>query len=363
MSDIQSDLFSCFRGACEQRPVAPWTPLRPMGRLTGSHIKRLFPAHSELGRKGRVMKAFSVALAILLVGSHGAAETRSNLDESMQTSHFDASTSREQATKTNSSALHPGNRVLGSADFAARVGPVGMAARAGLVLHHTYEVDVSGDYEMSYLEGGLAIVATPATLEPQAHFEYLPVPFLLLRGELAAVHYLGTNYGLLNFESRNADFSGAALSARKGDEQKAWGVRGGLSVTPRVKVGPVLLRSKLSITAYRFDQPGPYVYDADLDTLLGTTDLVFASRSDLLFELHDGPGAETLLLGPSVEVTRTVDSALSRARVGAVLWYVPTERWGNLYQPRLYAQAGINASDPNRSGEPFSSGGFGADFY
>jgi hypothetical protein len=119
----------------------------------------------------------------------------------------------------------------------------------------------------------------------------------------------------------------------------------------------------LSFTGYHFDQSGPYVYDADLDTLLGTTDFVLASRSDVLFELHDGPGAETLLLGPSVEMRRTVDTALSRTRVGAALWYVPAERWGNLREPRLYAQAGINAADSNRSGEPFSSAGFGADFY
>src|SRR6185369_4833481 len=182
-------------------------------------------------------------------------------------------------------------------------------------------------------------------------------------GEVAAVRYLGVNYGLLNFESPDADFGNQALSERKGDEQQTWGVRAGLSITPRVSLGRVLFRSKLSATAYRFDAPGPYVYDADLDTLLGTTDVVFANRSDILFELHDGPGAETLLLGPMLETRRTVDSSLGRTRVGAALWYVPSERWQNLRQPRLYAQAGVNAADPNRKGEPFVALGFGADFY
>jgi len=311
----------------------------------------------------RALKAIATALTALFVTSTAAAESHSTTEVSTPGSGFGAANDREQSARDEKTALHPGNRVLGSADVAARLGPVGMAVRVGLVLHHTYEVDASADHERSYIEGGLAVMATPATLEPQAHFEYLPVPFLVLRAEFAAVRYLGVNYGLLRFESQNADFGSAVLSARRGDEQQAWGMRGGLSVSPRVKLGPVLLRSKLSFAGYHFDDAGPYVYDADLDTLLGTTDFVFTSRSDVLFELHRGPGAETLLLGPSVETRRTVDSALSRTRAGGALWYVPTERWANLHQPRLYAQAGINVADTNRRGEPFSVAGFGADFY
>jgi hypothetical protein len=309
------------------------------------------------------MKNISVAWAALLVSSAAAAESPSRFELSTPASGFDSRSQRERPPRDESKGFRPGSRVLGAADIAARVGPVGAAVRVGLALHHTGEVDASGERENSYIEGGLALVATPATLEPQAHVEYLPAPFLVLRGEFAAVRYLGINYGLLNFASRDADFGNAALSRRKGDERQAWGMRGGLSVTPRVKLGRVLLQSKLSVTAYRVEQPGPYVYDADLDALLSTTDFVFSSRSDLLFELHHGPGAETLLLGPTVETRRTVESALSRTRVGASLWYVPCERFGNLHQPRLYAQAGINAADPNRKGEPFSAVGFGADFY
>ena len=273
-----------------------------------------------------------------------------------------APTVRERNLGNESGTRRTGSRVFETADVAARVGPVGAALRVGMILHHSDDIDASGDHENSYIEGGFAFVATPATLEPQAHFEYLPVPFLVLRGEFAAIRYLGVNYGLLNFESPEAEFGDQVLSARRGEEERAWGLRAGFSVTPRVKLGRVLLRSKLSAAAYRFDQPGPYVYEADLDTLLGTSDLVLANRTDLLFELYDGPGAETLLLGPTVEARRTIDSALSRVRVGAALWYVPSERWGNLHQPRLYAQAGLNVVDPNRRGEPFSSAGFGADF-
>lgn len=308
------------------------------------------------------MNTFSIILATLLVSPLAAAQSGSSLDPSTQGSSLETP-AVEQPAHDASSTLRPGSRVIGSADIAARVGPLGMAARVGLALHHTYGVDVSGEYERSYIEGGLAVVATPATLEPQVHVECLPIPLLALRGEFAAVRYLGVNYGLLNFESPHDDFGSQVLSARRGDEQQAWGLRAGLTVTPRAKFGPVLLRSKLSFTAYHFDQPGPYVYDADLDTLLGTTDFVFTSRSDLFFELHDGPGAETLLLGPSFETRRTVDSGLARSRVGAALWYVPTERWGSLRQPRLYAQAGFNVVDPNRKGEAFSVVGFGADFY
>lgn len=83
-------------------------------------------------------------------------------------------------------------------------------------------------------------------------------------------------------------------------------MRAGFSVM-RAKFGPVILCSTLSLTAYRFDDVGPYVYEAELDTLLAKTDLVFTARSNVMFELHDGPGAETLLLGPMFESRRSVD--------------------------------------------------------
>jgi len=311
------------------------------------------------------MKTLTIVLSALLVNSAAAADpaSRSTLSLLAHGSAVDTPTARERPPNPESSEVRVGTRLLETADVAARVEPAGAAVRVGLVLHHGAAIDPSGDHENSYLEGGLAVVATPATLEPQAHIEHLPVPFLVWRAELSAVRYLGVNSGLLNFASRDADFGQRTLAARKGDEQQAWGLRGGLSITPRVKLGRVLLRSKLSLTAYHFDQPGPYVYDADLDALLGVTDLVVSSRSDVLFELHDGPGAETVLLGPTVETRRTIASALSRTRAGLALWYVPTERWANLHQPRLYAQAGINLVDPNRRGEPFGAVGFGADFY
>jgi hypothetical protein len=314
----------------------------------------------------KTMKATPIAWAVFLSSAVAVAEPSSTLDlPVVEATSFVTATPalRERAPREEAGSLRPGSHVLQTADVAARVGPAGAAVRVGLLLHHTYEVDATGDHENSYLEAGLAFMATPATLEPQLHVELLPWPFLVLRGEFAAVRYLGLNYGLLNFDSPSSAFGSEALSARKGDEQQAWGMRGGLSVTPRVKLGRVLLRSKFSATGYHFDQPGPYVYDADLDTLLATTDLVLSNRSDVLFELHDGPGAETLLLGPSMETRRTLDSALSRTRLGAALWYVPTERWANLRQPRLYAQAGVNAVDPNRRGEPYCAVGFGADFY
>ena len=269
---------------------------------------------------------------------------------------------RAPQPKEDASRVKPGSRVLGSADIAGRIGPVGAALRAGLVLHHTLDVTPSRQDEDSYLEAGVALTATPASLEPQAHIEYMPARFLVLRGDFAAMRYLGTNYGLLRFDSADADFSQDTLSERKGDEQQSWGMKAGFSALPRVKFGPVLLCSTLSLTAYRFDDAGPYVYEAELDTLLARTDLVFTGRSDILFELHDGPGAETLLVGPMLESRRSFDSDLSRTRLGASLWYVPTNEWANMHRPRLYAMAGVNASDPNRSGEPFAALGLGADF-
>ena len=305
--------------------------------------------------------AFTVS-TVLSISSLASAESSSPYAPGAPRPNASAPERDRAPNPEESDHVSAGTRLRGTADIAGRIGPVGAALQAGLVLHHTLEVTPSGADENSYLEAGVALAATPASVEPQAHVEYMPARFLVLRGDFSAMRYLGTNYGLLRFDSADADFGSDVLSDRRGDEHQGWGMKGGFSVMPRAKLGPVLLRSTLSFTAYRFDDPGPYVYEAELDTLLAKNDFVLTGRTDVLFELHDGPGAETLLLGPMLESRRSLDSDLSRTRLGASFWYVPAEHWASMQRPRLYAMAGANVSDPNRSGEPFAAMGVGADF-
>jgi len=253
------------------------------------------------------------------------------------------------------------DRKVAFADTVVRAGPLGAMLTTGVYVRRTFEVDELRGFERSYLQAGLSLGVNPAYVEPQAHLEYLPAPFLALRAEAAMTRYFGANYGLLRFDSSDADFGDSALSERRGDEHSAWGQKGRLSILPRARFGRWILRSTLSVTGYHFDDPGPYVYEPELDTLLATTDLVITARSEALFELHRGPGSEALLLGSALESMRTLDTELSRTRLGALASYVVAERWGGLRRPRVYAFGGVNLTDANRSGEPVALLGVGAD--
>lgn len=291
----------------------------------------------------------SIVLAALTFTSAAAAESASGLEV------------RDEGRTDSSSSTRRSARIVGFADAAVRVGPVGAMLTTGVYYRRALDVDEPSGVERSYLQAGVSLGVNPAYLEPQAHVEYAPVPFLALRADIAATRYFGTNYGLLRFDSPDADFGDEALSERRGEEHDAWAAKGRFSLVPRAKFGPMVLGSTLSFTGYRYDDPGPYVYEPELDTLLSTTDFVFLSRSEALVQLHTGPGAEALMLGPMLESLRTIDTELSRTRLGALAYYVPSEHWGNFRRPRLFAMAGINLSDPNRKGEPFAMLGFGAD--
>jgi hypothetical protein len=272
------------------------------------------------------------------------------------------SADRERAGTPETNLIRKGDRRVVFADLGMSVAPVGAMLTSGVYFRRTVAADERGNFEAPYVQGGVALGVTPASFQPQAHVEYLPAPFLALRADFAATRYFGTNTGLLSFDSADADFSRDVLSDRRGDERAAWGFKGGISLLPRAKFGPLLILTKLRFTHYRYDEDdGPYVYEPELDTLLSTSDFVFSSHTDLLFQLYRGRAAESFLFGPMMESTRTIDTELSRVRVGGTARFVPAEQWANVRRPRLYATIGVNVDDPHRSGEPFALFGIGAD--
>jgi len=268
---------------------------------------------------------------------------------------------RDRGGTVESSGPRRGNRAVAHVDAIARLEPAGVMLSTGLFVRRTFAVDEESKTERSYLQGGLGLALTPASFEPRAHVEYRPFTSFALRMEGGPVRYFGENYGLLSFDSADADFGDDALSERRGDERAAWGLRGAFSLLPRAKLGPVLCQTRLAITGYRFDDTGPYVYEPEHDLLLATSDVVLSSRTDFLFTAYEGAGAETLLAGPMMESLRAWETELSRTRLGGSVFFVPADSFASFRRPRLFASAGVNVSDPNRKGEPFANLGVGAD--
>jgi hypothetical protein len=251
-----------------------------------------------------------------------------------------------------------GNRVVAHADLVARLEPAGGAVMVGAFNRYTFGM-FDSTTESSYLQGGLSLMASLGHIEPQAHVEYLALPWLKLRLDAAALRFLGTNRSLLRFESKSAAYDDAALDARSADERAAWAGRFRATVGTRTIMGPFLAIGSTSVALYRFDDPGPYVYEPDNDMLMNTSDWLITNRFDCLYMAYRSKAGTGLLFGPTLE-WRAPFRDQERNRLGLSA-FVPVEQWGLSRRMRLYASAGVNLRDPERSGKVYGALGVGAD--
>jgi hypothetical protein len=260
-----------------------------------------------------------------------------------------------------SSSSGPGTHIIGSGDAFARVAPVGIALVAGVRYKHVSSFDEEEHYDVSSVEFGGTVLACPAYVEPGVHIEYLPFPFLVLRAEGDIFKFTGAYAGLLRFPSAGSAFGDTQLNAMRGQEQGAWAERGAATATLRAKVGPMIARSETTVGVYHFEDKGPYLYESEYDTLLARSDALVDNRSQLFVQAYRGSGDVILLVGPAYEVTRSIATGLNRERVGGALVLVPADAWGDFRRPRLVIYAGVNVTDPNRTGTPFGLLGLGFD--
>src|SRR5690349_12191740 len=122
---------------------------------------------------------FSVMFAVLFTSSFVAAKPNSTwagADDANAGSGFDVSNGAaadsavaDGGTRKDPTKARRGDRVVASADAGVRTGPVGAALMTTLYVRHTFDVEPNGGYEKSYIQGGVGLMLTPASLEPQAH--------------------------------------------------------------------------------------------------------------------------------------------------------------------------------------------------
>jgi hypothetical protein len=265
------------------------------------------------------------------------------------------------ALATSADEPVPGSRTTFSTDFVARVAPGGVMLSTGVARRWSARDEDSLLLRGRYLEVGATVGVNPAYSQGSVHVEWVPVAPVQLRAQYDIYGYFGANGALIHFPSAGASFGDAELKAAAGSETAGMGQRLLLSPVLRARAGPVVLRSQTDVACFALPQTSAWTYEWEYDTLLADRDLVVSNRSAVLLELWRGAGEATLLAGPGYELTHAARADITRQRAEGVLFWSPADVFGLLSRPRLFAVAGVNLVDRNRSHEPFAVIGAGAD--
>lgn len=250
-------------------------------------------------------------------------------------------------------------------DLRIRTQPTGLIFDQTLRNRSVYGREGSLLLEGAYWEYGFNAALSPALAEAGMHVEIQPIRLFILRLEYRALASFGLLGYTLSFEEDGA-YGDDQVEAREGDEQTGLAHRFSVMPTIQLALGPIIVRNQTELHYHRYDgYEGPYIRERLHDTLQATDggDFLFWNSTTLAYEIWRGTGDERWILGPFFEVARGIEADTLRQRVGGVTAYIPTNRWGNIRRPRVYAQAGVNLADRNREGEVFVQGGFGFDLW
>jgi hypothetical protein len=210
----------------------------------------------------------------------------------------------------------------------------------------------------AYLQAGALASVTPAYGNAGMFVEWQPAPFLVLRVEQAAIRNFGQWGSLLSFESSAAPFGDGAIKARKGTEERAWGARTLLQMTPQVQVGQVVLRHRATLGWWRLGGRGPWLFEYENDLLLQPRD---RTRDFQTFALWASAlAAGKLYSGGTWQVTQGLGGHLRRRRLGLTAAFEGNAgRWGS---PRAGLIVGRNQEDRNRQGSIYAVASVGTSF-
>lgn len=259
-------------------------------------------------------------------------------------------------------AERPDRGIILFSDLITRAAPEGVMLFAGGA--HRWSLDGrSPEAALQHAQLGLTLGVNPAYGSLSAHAEAAPLPFLVLRGSYELQAFYGGFGTLLSFSDPEADFSPSALQARSGEEVSGFAHRFSGQSTLRAKAGFMLFRARTSLHHFRFSKGGPLIYEFEFDTLLERNDAVFEQDVAVLLEPWSGPDGGTFLIGPAYDISRTLESGITRQRASAQMVWLMPRRWLGPANARLYGQLGALIEARNRSaGDFFGVVGFGADF-
>lgn len=259
----------------------------------------------------------------------------------------------------------------GASRFAADASAVGKAnpgfveVMAGGYYRHVITTDPSiagKDSEVRYIQAGAGFGVSSGYFKPQAHLEVKPMASLTLRAEYDLFAYGGQQRSLIAFPSKSSDFGESAL--KSATEETGTGHKAMLQTRSNLKLGPVYLKNRTEIAYYYMtgNDRGSYMYEVEHDTLVAKGDVVFNAKTEVFFKPWTGQGDAGLFLGPTIAGQRAFRTSLSRTRLGGGVAFTPVHRIGWMVRPTVQIDGGVNATDPNRQGEPFGTFAFATEF-
>lgn len=249
-----------------------------------------------------------------------------------------------------------------SVDLAAGDNPTTLALLAETRYRHIYHQDSFPLWDGLYRQGGFQINVTPAFGRIGAHAEWLPIAILQLRLQYDRYHFFGQYGSQLSYGAGDEPFGDKEIETRKGEEKTGTGNRILFQPTLQMKFGRYIVRNRIDYAVYTFSGKGPFYHEWEYDTLLKTSDNLFANQLMFFYEFISKSNGKRLLFGPYHEYVRASHAKLVRTRMGANLYYSPMAKYLGFNQPRIWAQAGWNLRDRNRDDEFFFVTGIGADF-
>ncbi|MBI5068572.1 MAG: hypothetical protein HZB56_10050 [Deltaproteobacteria bacterium] len=242
--------------------------------------------------------------------------------------------------------------VLG-AELLGRLNPRGLAVEASVMRRLPVPDEESPLRRGRYLALGALADVNPAWAQLGPRLEWVPWAPVQLAAGYDLIAFYGANGSLLRLDSDRARYGAGELRALRSAERSGLAHRLFVEPALRARLGRLLLRSALELSAYRLAGRAGTYYESDHDLLVRERDLVLRLRTIAPVALWREGDVERLLLGPAHEYAAAARTGVSRHRLGAVLLLSPwPRRWG-LDRPRLGAFGGILLADRNRRGQPF----------
>ena len=240
-------------------------------------------------------------------------------------------------------------------------GPVTGVTSLGARYRHIYRRDHNPLWNGLYLQTGATVGTSTFTHSGSVHVEVQPLAVLRVRLQAETWRWLGKPSEIgtgLPFPTADSPSDPETLARRSDETIRTHGRRGLLMTTLQGRVGSFAMQNMTRVSAWLLPEGDGYLYDSESDNLIarGQWDQNIRNRLCLLWMAPSRLRLHRLMVGPIHEFVQSREAARSRHRVGAMLVYMPVQRWGALWEPTLMLDVGITAKDRYRQGETYVFG-------
>jgi hypothetical protein len=285
---------------------------------------------------------------------------------SFPTAHWGWADEASPSTSQKSSANQDQEKKLGGqytfyGDLVGRMNPRGLGFFGGIQYRNSYRYDEKYDTQSAYWQTGLGLGVSPAALQANLHFEWMPWLFLPLRLQYDYYQYTGSSSALLSFNSANSPY-GDDVRDNRHDEEMGSGHRVLFQPTLQGKFDRFIIRSQTDLAFFRFFGRGPYFLEIGQDTLLKDNDYLFSNRTHLLYSFFSDKQGKKLLAGPYYEIAYAREAQITQQKLGLSFYWEPSVSFRYIGRPHLGAITAVHLEDPNRQGQLYFLIGAGFEY-